>query len=119
MSLRATAMSATCLGLPAASSLCRNAAMCGSQRTAARAAMYNAFRTRPRPPAMARRPRYLPLSRATGASPVIAPTSFPVSCPSSGSSATKAHAVLALTLAGQLAQGLFDLLFKPADLLTE
>ena len=93
-SLRATAISATCFGLPTASRRARKAARWGSQRTAARAARYNAFRTRGRPPAILRRPRNCPLSRASGARPANAAACRALSCPNSGRSASKAQQVL-------------------------
>ena len=93
-SLRATAISATCFGLPAASRRARKAARWGSQRTAARAARYNAFRTRGRPAAILRRPRNCPLSRASGARPANAAACRALSCPNSGRSASKAQEVL-------------------------
>ena len=93
-SLRATAISATCFGLPTASRRARKAARWGSQRTAARAARYNAFRTRGRPAAILRRPRNCPLSRASGARPANAAACRALSCPNSGRSASKAQQVL-------------------------
>ena len=73
------------------------AARWGSQRTADRAAIYSALRTRARPPTILRRPRKRPLSRAIGARPTRAATCRPLSCPNSGSSASKAQEVLGPT----------------------
>ncbi len=123
-SLRATAISATCFGLPTASRRARKAASWGSQRTAARAARYNALRTRGRPPAILRRARNCPLSRASGARPTKAAACLPLSCPNSGRSATKAQEVFG-PMPGSLAGGrLFaqcslHLLLQQRDLLAQ
>ena len=66
----------------------------GHSAPAARAAMYNAFRTRGRPAAILRRPRNCPLSRASGARPANAAACRALSCPNSGRSASKAQQVL-------------------------
>ena len=87
-SLRATAISATCFGLPTASRRARKAARWGSQRTAARAARYNAFRTRGRPPAISGRG----IARYHG--PLRCRPANAANCPNSGRSASKAQQVL-------------------------
>jgi hypothetical protein len=78
--------------LPAARSRSRNARSGGLYRAADNAALYRALRTPARHPPTDRRPRRVPLSRATGASPTRAVTCLPGRVPSSGSSASSVRA---------------------------
>src|SRR5581483_632152 len=71
-SFRATAMMATSLGLPAATSLSRNSLSVGLKRAATMAPMNRTRRTLARPPPMKLLPRHWPDCRVQGASPTRA-----------------------------------------------
>ena len=93
-SFRATAMMATSLGLPAATSLSRNSLSVGLKREATMAPMNRTRRTLARPPPMKLLPRHWPDCRVQGASPTRAAICRRSSDPSSGSSAIRERAMV-------------------------
>src|SRR6266567_3331051 len=68
--------------------------MTGFHRVAVAAAMKSTARTDARPPQIVRRPRSVPLSRASGATPTSAAISFRLKRPSSGNSARSVRLVI-------------------------
>ena len=93
-SLRATAMIATILGFPAATSLSRKSFSTGLYRVAAIAPMNNTLRTLHRPPPMKLLPRHFPDWRVQGARPTRAAISRRSRVPNSGRSAIRVRAMI-------------------------
>ena len=86
------AVMATLAGLPPAIRRSSRARMAGLWRVAVRVGMYRALRRLARPPMTMRRPRKVPLSRLTGATPTRLAMRRRSSLPSSGSSAMSVRA---------------------------
>src|SRR6516225_701559 len=107
-SLRATAMMATFLGLPAAMRRSKKALSTGLCRRPTIAPMNRTLRTLVLPPPMKLLPRHWPDWRVKGARPTSATICFPPRVPSSGSSAISVREIVGPTLGTEESRSSFS-----------